>query len=722
VKNTNAKGIPQPISPGKSGKNGKNTENIIIALAGNPNSGKTTVFNALTGSNQYVGNWPGVTVEKKEGKLRFDTNVTLTDLPGIYSLSPYTLEEIVARKFLIESFPNVIINVVDATSLERSLYLTTQLLELGIPTVVALNMADEIEKNGDHLYISALSGELHCPVVSVSAIKNKGLDELARLAINRAKSRDKQQHVTFGNRIEMALALIQREAGLDDSTAASRFAAVKLFERDKEIKGIIPAVGAEPIIKDTEAALKDDAESIIAGARYDYIVGLVSRVFRRGNRSRVKLSERIDRVLTNKFLALPIFAAVMFAVYFLSVTSVGAVATGFMAETVVGGIAGWAQGALTAVGCADWLQGLLVNGIIEGVGAVLTFVPQMFILFLMLSFLEYCGYMARIAFILDKLLRGFGLSGKSFIPILIGTGCGVPGIMASRTIESATERKATIMTTTFIPCSAKLPIIALFAGGIFGGAWWVAPAAYFLGIFAICMSGVILKKAMTKLSEKNTPFVMELPVYRIPPISVLLKSAWERCFEFIKRAGTIILVATAAVWFLSNFGFTAEGSFAMLSADELDRSILAVAGSAIAVIFTPLGFGEWRTTVATITGIIAKENVVGTLEVLYVGDIAPHFTAASAMSFMAFNLLCAPCVAAIGAIAHEMKSIKWTVAALLYQTGFAYIISLMVYQFALAGAGIETGGFAAACAAAGLVLLALIIPVQSRNRRGNDHA
>jgi ferrous iron transport protein B len=699
----------------------ENTENIVIALAGNPNSGKTTVFNALTGSNQYVGNWPGVTVEKKEGKLKVDTSVTLTDLPGIYSLSPYTLEEIVARKFLIESFPDVIINVVDATSLERSLYLTTQLLELGIPTVVALNMADEIEQNGDHLYLSALSGALRCPVVSVSALKNKGLDDLARLAIKRAKSRDKQQYIRFGSRIESALALIQREAGLEDSEAAARFAAIKLFERDKEFKNIINAPGAESVIKNTEKSMKDDAESIIAGARYDYIVELVSRVFKRGSRSRVKLSERIDHVLTSRFLALPIFAVVMFAVYFVSVTSVGAIATDFMSNIVVGNIAALADSALTAVHCADWLQGLLVDGIIEGVGAVLTFVPQMFILFLMLSFLEYCGYMARIAFILDKLLRGFGLSGKSFIPILIGTGCGVPGIMASRTIESATERKATIMTTTFIPCSAKLPIIALFAGGIFGGAWWVAPAAYFLGIFAICISGVILKKAMSNISKSDTPFVMELPVYRIPPVLVLLKSAWERCLEFIKRAGTIILVATAAVWFLSNFGFAADGSFAMLGAEELDRSILAVAGSVIAVIFAPLGFGEWRTTVATVTGIIAKENVVGTLEVLYAGDIAPHFTAASAMSFMTFNLLCAPCVAAIGAIAHEMKSLRWTIAALVYQTGFAYIISLMVYQFAASGSGMNVIGFAAACTAAVLLALALIIPVRSKNRREDPH-
>jgi ferrous iron transport protein B len=713
----NAKSIQQSKKPGESG------ENIVVALAGNPNSGKTTVFNALTGSNQYVGNWPGVTVEKKEGKLQVDTSVTLTDLPGIYSLSPYTLEEIVARKFLIESFPNVIINVVDATSLERSLYLTTQLLELGIPTVVALNMADEIEQNGDHLYISALSGALHCPVVSISALKNKGLDDLARLAIKRAKSRDKQQHVRFGSRLESALALVQKEAGLEETTAAARFAAVKLFERDKEFKGIIKAPGVESVIKDTEKAMKDDAEAIVAGARYDYIVDLVSRVFRRGSRSRVKLSEKIDRVLTSRFLALPIFAAVMFAVYFVSVTSVGAIATDFMADTVVGSIGEWANSALIAVNCADWLQGLLVDGIIEGVGAVLTFIPQMFILFLMLSFLEYCGYMARIAFILDKLLRGFGLSGKSFIPILIGTGCGVPGIMASRTIESSTERKATIVTTTFIPCSAKLPIIALFAGAIFAGAWWVAPAAYFLGIFAICISGVILKKAMSNISKSDTPFVMELPVYRIPPISVLLKSAWERCFEFIKRAGTIILIATAAVWFLSNFGFAADGSFAMLNPNELDRSILAVAGSVIAVIFAPLGFGEWRTTVAAITGIIAKENVVGTLEVLYAGDIAPHFTAASAMSFMAFNLLCAPCVAAIGAIAHEMKSLRWTIAALVYQTGFAYIISLMVYQFtAAAASGIQFAGFAAACAAALILALALIIPVRNKNGRASDHA
>ena len=696
---------------------------IKIALAGNPNCGKTTLFNALTGSNQFVGNWPGVTVEKKEGKLKGSKDVTIVDLPGIYSLSPYTLEEVVARNYLIGERPDAILNIVDGTNLERNLYLSTQLLELGIPVIMAVNMMDIVEKNGDTIDTGALARNLGCQVVEISALKGTGVMEAASKAAALAQAAGEfiPSH-RFGREMEAVLEEIERY--LDDGIAENqkRFYAVKLFERDEKIAAQMQKVpNVESIIKRAEDTMDDDAESIITNERYTYIASIIRDCHTRKNRQRLSTSDRIDHIVTNRWLALPIFAAVMWLVYYISVTTVGTWATDWANDGLFGegfalfglevpGIPVLAGNFLEAVNCAPWLSSLILDGIVAGVGAVLGFVPQMLVLFIFLAFLESCGYMARVAFIMDRIFRKFGLSGKSFIPMLIGTGCGVPGIMASRTIENDRDRKMTIMTTTFIPCGAKLPIIALFAGALFGGASWVAPSAYFVGIAAIICSGIILKK--TKMFAGDpAPFVMELPAYHMPTVSNVLRSMWERGWSFIKKAGTVILLSTIFIWFTSSFGLV-DGRFAMV--EDLSQGFLANIGSAIAWIFTPLGWGNWQAAVAAITGLVAKENVVGTLGILYGfaevsedgaeiwSTLAGSFTAVSAYSFLVFNLLCAPCFAAIGAINREMNNAKWTWFAIGYQTGLAYCASLCIYQL---GTFITTGSFGIG-ALAGLVVLA----------------
>ena len=759
---------------------------IRIALAGNPNSGKTTLFNALTGSNQFVGNWPGVTVEKKEGRLKKHDHVIIMDLPGIYSLSPYTLEEVVARNYLIQDRPDAILNIIDGTNLERNLYLTTQLTELGIPVVVAVNMIDVVNKNGDKIYIDELSRQLGCKVVEISALKGTGIMEAAEEAIRASQSAKTVPQHRFSGAVEHAIAHIEEAAVHSMPAEQQRWYAIKIFERDEKVLEQLqldPAVLShiEEDIKAAEREMDDDAESIITNERYLYIASIIKGCCKRKNAGKLSTSDKIDRVVTNRWLALPIFAAVMFVVYFVSVTTVGGWATDWANDGVFGdgwhlfgigssayeeaseeyavpgakveafeaaaeekgldpvqangltataklyddngnveeeipvdyngyleaskieepdpaaygvwipGIPGLVEKGLQAVHCAQWLQQLILNGVIAGVGAVLGFVPQMLVLFLFLAFLESCGYMARIAFVMDRIFRKFGLSGKSFIPMLIATGCGVPGIMASRTIENDRDRKMTIMTTTFIPCSAKLPIIALIAGALFGGAWWVAPSAYFIGVFAIIVSGIMLKK--TKMfSGDPAPFVMELPAYHWPTVGNVLRSMWERGWSFIKKAGTVILLATIFVWFTSSFGWE-NGSFGMV---DMESSILAVIGNAIAWIFTPLGWGTWQAAVASITGLIAKENVVGTFGVLFGGfeevaengwqvwqNVRAAFTPLAAYSFLIFNLLCAPCFAAIGAIRREMNSAKWTWFAIGYQCVFAYAFALVVYQLSL---------------------------------------
>ncbi|MDR0821650.1 MAG: ferrous iron transport protein B [Oscillospiraceae bacterium] len=666
----------------------KSTHALKIALAGNPNSGKTTLFNALTGSNQFVGNWPGVTVEKKEGTLKKDSSVLVVDLPGIYSLSPYTLEEVIARNFLIEERPGGILNIIDGTNLERNLYLTTQLLELGIPVVAALNMYDSVKRHGDEIDISKLSQRLGCPVVPISALKGENTDEAINAVMKLIQSGTATKPCRFDGHIEDYITRAESLLPSGVPIGVRRFTAIKLLERDSKIGEAfsdLPDVSA--IVAEMEALLGDDTESVFTNERYAFVTNNLHNAFVKS--AYVSSSGKVDKILTHKVWALPIFAVIMFLVYYISVTSVGTLVTDFMNEGLFGegfeffgkevpGIPVVIEEALENAEVAGWLQGLILDGIVAGVGAVLGFTPQMFILFLMLSFLEACGYMSRIAFILDKVFRRFGMSGKSFIPILIGTGCGVPGIMASRTIESQRDRRITIMTTTFIPCSAKLPIIALIAGAVFGGAWWVAPSAYFLGIFAIITSGLLLTK-LKILSGEPSPFVMELPPYQLPTVKAILSATWERVWSFIKRAGSIILIATALVWFLSRFGFQ-QNEFVMLDEDSLDGSFLAYAGSFLAFLFKPLGFGTWQATVATLTGLIAKENVVGTLEVLYGGSFAAHFSAAAAYSFLAFNLLCAPCVAAIGAVRREMNSNKWTLIAVGYQTAFAYVCAFIIYQ------------------------------------------
>ena len=740
---------------------------VKIALAGNPNSGKTTLFNALTGSNQFVGNWPGVTVEKKDGRLKGRKDVIITDLPGIYSLSPYTLEEVVARNYLIDDRPDVILNIVDGTNLERNLFLTTQLTELGIPVVVAVNMMDVVKKNGDKIDITRLAKELGCRVVEISALKGFGVTDAANTAVNAAGGAKTVPQHSFSGGVEHTLAHIEEAVLHNLPQEQQRFFALKLFERDSKIKEKLAlkpeqAEHIEDDIKRREAELDDDSESIITAERYTYIDSIIRDCVKIRNRGGLSASDKIDRVVTNRFMALPIFAMVMFVVYFISVTTVGTIATDWANEGIFGdgwhllGIGSssyegaavdfeaalaaeepdpadfgiWIPGIpvllgtfLEAINCAEWLQGLILDGIVAGVGAVLGFVPQMFILFIFLAFLESCGYMARIAFILDRVFRRFGLSGKSFIPILIGTGCGVPGIMASRTIESDRDRKMTVMTTTFIPCSAKLPIIALFSGALFGGAAWVAPGAYFAGIAAIVCSGIILKK--TRLFTGDVaPFVMELPAYHWPTVENILRSMWERGWSFIKKAGTIILMATIFIWFTSSFGW-GEGGFGMV---DMGESILAKIGNVIAPVFTPLGWGDWKAAVATITGLIAKENVVGTFGILFGfgaasedgrevwSELAASFTVLTACSFLLFNLLCAPCFAAMGAIRREMNNAGWFWIAVGYQCMFAYIVALCVYQIGIFADGhFGIGTVAALLLVAGFVLM-LLRPAKKNNK------
>ncbi|SET51632.1 ferrous iron transport protein B [Lacrimispora sphenoides] len=686
---------------------------IKIALAGNPNCGKTTLFNALTGSNQFVGNWPGVTVEKKEGKLKGHKDVIIMDLPGIYSLSPYTLEEVVARNYLITDRPDAILNIVDGTNIERNLYLSTQLMELGIPVIMAVNMMDIVEKNGDKIHIQKLSQKLGCDVVEISALKGTGIQEAAKKAVALANLKNNTAPVhKFAPEVESVLDSIEDKLGNEIPEEQKRFFAIKLLEKDNKIQTQmkhVPDVSEE--INRIEKEMDDDTESIITNERYVYISSIIHECFTRNKVEKLTISDKIDRIVTNRFLALPIFALVMFLVYYVSVTTVGTWATDWANDGVFGegfsffglevpGVPVVVEGVLTAVGCADWLQGLILDGIIAGVGAVLGFVPQMLVLFIFLAFLEACGYMARVAFIMDRIFRRFGLSGKSFIPMLIGSGCGVPGIMASRTIENDRDRKMTIMTTTFIPCGAKLPIIALIAGALFGGAAWVAPSAYFVGIAAIVCSGIILKK--TKMFAGDpAPFVMELPAYHMPTVGNILRSMWERGWSFIKKAGTIILLATIFVWFTSFFGWV-DGQFRMLDALELDHSILAAVGGTISWIFAPLGWGDWKSAVAAITGLIAKENVVGTFGILFGfaevaedgseiwGTLASSMTPLAAYSFLIFNLLCAPCFAAMGAIKREMNNIRWFWFAVGYQSLLAYVVSLCVFQI---GSLIYTGTF-----------------------------
>jgi len=755
---------------------------IKIALAGNPNSGKTTLFNALTGSNQFVGNWPGVTVEKKEGRLRKHEDVVIMDLPGIYSLSPYTLEEVVARNYLIDQRPDAILNIIDGTNLERNLYLTTQLTELGIPVVVAINMMDVVRKNGDKIDTAQLSEKLGCRIVEISALKGTGVMEAAEAAIKAAHGAKTVPMHTFSGPVEHAIAHIEEAAVHNMPLEQQRWYAIKIFERDDKVlekldisKDVLDHIDSD--IKAAEKELDDDAESIITNERYVYIAEIIKCCYKKKNQGRLSASDKIDRVVTNRWLGLPIFAAVMFLVYYLAMVTVGASATDWANDGLFGD--GWhlfgigsaaynevaeeygeaaaivdgyevyveengepadgkftyeiedeetlavseetatledyeaAKATLQEIGeepdpadygvwvpgvpvliesaldkgnCAEWLRGLILDGIVAGVGAVLGFVPQMLVLFLLLAALEDCGYMARIAFILDRLFRRFGLSGKSFIPMLIGTGCGIPGIMASRTIENERDRRMTIMTTTFIPCGAKVPFIGMIAGAIFGGSAWVATSAYFIGMAAIIISGIMLKKTK-RFAGEPAPFVMELPAYHWPTAGNVLRSTWERGWSFIKKAGTIILLSTIFVWFTTYFG-TVDGTFRMLSEDEINYSILASIGGAIAWIFKPLGWGNWQAVVASITGLIAKENIVGTLGILYGGgdgsvysNLASAFTPITAYSFLVFNLLCAPCFAAIGAIKREMNNAGWTWFAIGYQCGFAYVIALMINQF-----------------------------------------
>ncbi|MBR5164936.1 MAG: ferrous iron transporter B [Ruminococcus sp.] len=783
---------------------------LRIALAGNPNAGKTTLFNALTGSNQFVGNWPGVTVEKKEGKLKKHSDVIVTDLPGIYSLSPYTLEEVVARNYLIETRPDAILNIIDGTNLERNLYLTTQLVELGIPVVVAINMMDVVKKNGDKIKIDELSKQLGCKIVEISALKGTGVDAAAEAAINAAKNDKTIPQHTFSGPVEHAIAHIEEAVLHDMPEEQQRWYAIKVFERDEKVleKLNIPEKTKAHIEEDIVAAekeLDDDAESIITNERYIYIADVIKACYKKKNAGSLTSSDKIDRIVTNRWLGLPIFAIIMTLVYLIAMKGPGAWATDWTNDKLFGdgfhllGISGdyndvseeyagaqqiidgydayveengsapegeftytvedeetletteetatiddynealatverigdepapadygvfipsipaIIESGLDKVGASDWLKGLILNGIVAGVGAVLGFVPQMLVLFFLLAFLETCGYMARIAFVLDRVFRKFGLSGKSFIPMLVGVGCGVPGIMASRTIENERDRRMTIMTTTFIPCGAKLPFIAMIAGAIFDGSWLISVSAYFIGMLSIIVSGIMLKKT-AMFSGDPAPFVMELPAYHMPTLGNVLRSMWERGWSFIKKAGSIILLSTIVIWFLSRFG-TVDGSFGMLEEDQLDCSLLAGLGSLISWIFTPLGWGNWQAAVASITGLVAKENIVGTMGVLYGGGdstvwqtLADKFTSITGFSFLVFNLLCAPCFAAIGAIKREMNNAKWTVFAIAYQCGFAYAVALMITQFG----GLFTGeaniiGVIASAAILGFMIYMLFI-------------
>ena len=700
---------------------------VKIALAGNPNSGKTTLFNALTGSNQFVGNWPGVTVEKKEGKWKEDKEVVIMDLPGIYSLSPYTLEEVVARNYLITERPDAILNIVDGTNLERNLYLTTQLLELGIPVVMAINMMDIVRKNGDEINTKKLAEKLGCEVVTISALKGDGIKDAASRAVKHAGQKAGQESVhEFAPEVENYLNEIEGRLGYEIPEEQKRFYAIKLFERDDKIKDAMKnAPDVEDIIARAEKEMDDDAESIITNERYSFIGSIIGDCLKKNKTQELTTSDKIDRIVTNRWLALPIFAAVMWLVYYVSVTTVGSILTDWTNDTLFGEwIIPATQSFFEGIECADWLTGLIVDGVISGVGAVLGFVPQMLVLFIFLAFLESCGYMARIAFIMDRIFRKFGLSGKSFIPMLIGTGCGVPGVMASRTIENDRDRKMTVMTTTFIPCGAKLPIIALIAGALFDGASWVAPSAYFVGIAAIICSGIILKK--TKMFAGDpAPFVMELPAYHMPTVGNVLRSMWERGWSFIKKAGTIITLSTIVVWFLLNFGWTDAG-FGMLNFDGLEGAameaaqaecILAKIGNLISWIFTPLGWGDWKMTVAAITGLVAKENVVGTFGQLFGfaevaedgqeiwGTLASSMSQIAAYSFLVFNLLCAPCFAAMGAIKREMNNTKWFWFAIGYQCLLAYLVALCIFQFGTLFTG---GGFGIGTVAAIVILIGFL--------------
>ncbi len=692
---------------------------LTIALAGNPNSGKTTLFNALTGANQFVGNWPGVTVEKKEGKLKGNKDVVIADLPGIYSLSPYTLEEVVARNYLINEKPDAILNIIDGTNLERNLYLSTQLMELGIPVVMAVNMMDLVRKNGDQIMTEKLAKKLGCAVVEISALKGDGVMQAAEKAVQLARARKNNPPVhNFDPRVEEVLDSVEDKLGSSVPSEQRRFFAIKLLEKDDKISQqltSVPDVSAE--ITKIENEMDDDTESIITNERYNYISSIIGECCRKKHTGeKMTVSDKIDRIVTNRILALPIFAAVMYIVYYVSVTTVGTYVTDWTNDVLFGEIIPPAiESFLVSIHCAGWLQGLILDGIVAGVGAVLGFVPQMLVLFIFLAFLEGCGYMARVAFIMDRIFRKFGLSGKSFIPMLIGTGCGVPGVMASRTIENDRDRKMTIMTTTFIPCGAKLPIIALIAGALFGGASWVAPSAYFVGIAAIVCSGIILKK--TKMFAGDpAPFVMELPAYHLPTVGSVLRSMWERGWSFIKKAGTIILLSTILLWFLMSFGW-ADGSFGMLEAEQLNDSILAKIGGVIAPLFAPLGWGDWKMAVAAVTGLIAKENVVGTFGILYGfaevaedgvefwGQLAGSMSAVAAYSFLVFNLLCAPCFAAMGAIKREMNNTKWFLFAIGYQCLLAYVVSLCIYQIGMLVTG---GGFGIFTAVAFLLIIGFI--------------
>ena len=699
---------------------------IQVALAGNPNCGKTTLFNGLTGATQYVGNWPGVTVEKKEGKYKEDKDIKITDLPGIYSLSPYTLEEVVSREFLLNGNVDVVLNIIDGSNLERNLFLTTQILELGIPTVVAINMLDVIEKRKDTIDYKKLSKELGCPVLPISALKNTGIKELMAEVKKVANTQCKAKNIHAGKVLN---ALNTIETSLPSSIEASRrfFYAVKLFERDDKIEAAIKSKADADVIEAVEKSMDDDSESIITDARYTYITSVIKDCYKKGSKEVLTTSDKIDRIVTNRVLALPIFALVMWFVYYISVTTVGTIVTDWTNDVLFGEIIPPAVDSfLTSIQCADWLHGLIVDGIIGGVGAVIGFVPQMLVLFFFLAILEDCGYMARVAFIMDRIFRKFGLSGKSFIPMLIGTGCGVPAVMASRTIESDRDRKMTIMTTTFIPCGAKMPIIGLIAGAIFHGASWVAPSAYFVGMAAVIVSGIMLKK--TKLFAGDpAPFVMEMPAYHMPRAVNVLRSMWERGSSFIKKAGTIILLSTIVLWFLQGFGWE-KGAFGMV--DDIDHSILSSIGQTFAWIFSPLGWGDWKAAVASVTGLIAKENVVATFGQLYGfaevaeegnefwGQLSASFTPLAAYSFMVFNLLCAPCFAAMGAIKREMNNTKWFWIAIGYQCGFAYVCSLIVYQL---GSLVNGGSFGFG-AIVGFILLIGLIYLLVRPSKESDTA